>query len=285
VTRAAPGGGRPGGIAVVGGGRMGRALTSALSTAGEAVRLWSRGGAGAETLARTIGGVRTVILAVPDDAIRGLAETIAAEHVVGAGQVVLHLSGLLGREDLTALARRGAAVGSLHPLQTVSDPSTAAARWRGAYAAVEGDEPAVREATRLAELLGMIPLRLPPGSKPAYHAGAVFASNFVVVLAAIAGRLARNAGVPTDLADRIYLPLLEGAVHNLRAGPPVDVLTGPVRRGDVETVRAHLEALPSSERRLYVALAMEALRLAREAGLAPRHADELEALLGGADAC
>jgi predicted short-subunit dehydrogenase-like oxidoreductase (DUF2520 family) len=264
---------------------MGRALTSALSAAGEAVHLWSRGGAGPGTLTRAISGARTVIFAVPDDAIRGLAETIAAEHVVGVEQVVLHLSGLLGREGLTALARRGAAVGSFHPLQTVSDPVSAAARWRGAYASVEGDEPAMSEATRLAELLGMIPIRLPPGSKPAYHAGAVFASNFVVVLAAIAGRLARDAGVPADLADRIYLPLVEGAVHNLRAGPPVDVLTGPVRRGDVETVRAHLGALPTEERRLYVALAMEALRLAREAGLAPRRAEDLEALLSGADAC
>ncbi|MBA3497227.1 MAG: DUF2520 domain-containing protein, partial [Gemmatimonadales bacterium] len=105
-----------------------------------------------------------------------------------------------------------------------------------------------------------------PGAKPAYHAGAVMVSNYAVVLAAVAERLARGAGMPSLEAGAMYLPLMWGAVANLPLGP-VAALTGPVRRGDAATVRTHLSALGPVERDLYRALGLEALRLAREAGL------------------
>jgi predicted short-subunit dehydrogenase-like oxidoreductase (DUF2520 family) len=124
------------------------------------------------------------------------------------------------------------------------------------------------------------PRRIASAAKAEYHAGAVVAGNYAVVLAGLAARLAREAGVPADLAERIYLPLMAGAVENLTSQTPAQALTGPVRRGDAATIKAHLAALNETDRRVYVMLAREALRLAREAGLDPAKADVIVRLLG-----
>jgi predicted short-subunit dehydrogenase-like oxidoreductase (DUF2520 family) len=214
------------------------------------------------------------LLAVPDAAIGSVAEQLGGEGVIGSRHAVLHLSGLLDRGALAALASTGAALGSFHPLQTVSDPASAPERLRGAYAGIEGDERALAAGRGLAEALGMTPVAIPPVAKPAYHAGATFAANYTVVLAAVAERLATSAGVSPAVARRLYLPLIRGAATNLEIGP-VAALTGPVRRGDAETVAAHLKALPPGDRELYLLLAREALRLAREAGLSAEAGDRV----------
>lgn len=265
-------------IAIIGGGRMGRGMAAVLAEAGERVSLWSRREA-AGAVSEAIAGARTAVLAVPDDAIRPLATELAAAGAVEAGQVVLHLSGLLGAEALEPLRAAGVAVGSLHPLQAISDPATAGERWRGAYAAVEGDDTAAAEAERLARLLGLVPFRLSAAQKPVYHAGAVMAANYVVALAGAAERLGRSAGVPEELAGKLYLPLLAGALENLRHQSPAEALTGPIRRGDIATIAAHLAALQPEDRALYSRLGLEALRLARAAGLPPAVAATVEALL------
>ncbi len=273
----------PGGpvIAIVGGGRMGRGLAGALSGAVERVTLWSRREAGG-AVEEAVSGAATIILAVPDDAIVVVAAALARGRAVGGDQVVLHLSGLHGREALAALSASGAALGSLHPLQTVSDPETAPARWRGAYAAVEGDARAVLEGERLARLLGLTSFRLEAGQKAAYHAGAVMVGNYAVALAGAAARLARGAGVPEPLASRMYLPLLAGALENLGRQPIALALTGPVRRGDLNTIHEHLAALEGDDRLLYAVLGLEAVRLAREAGLAGSQAEDVERVLRAA---
>jgi predicted short-subunit dehydrogenase-like oxidoreductase (DUF2520 family) len=265
-------------IAIIGGGRMGRGLAAALSASGERVLLWSRREA-AGAVEAAIDGAGTIILAVPDDAIGAVADELQQANAVGADQTVLHLSGLHGSYALVPLVPTGAALGSLHPLQTVSDPETAAERWRGAYAAVEGDERAMQEGERLARLLGMKPFRLTSAQKATYHAGAVLVGNYSVALAGAAARLAKLAGVPAELAEKMYLPLLQGALENLGRQPVATALTGPVRRGDFNTIRAHLAALSPEDRMLYAVLGLEAVRLAREAGLDREKADRVEEVL------
>lgn len=257
---------------------MGRGLAAALADAGEAVLLWSRREASG-AVEGAVAGAGTILLAVPDDAIAEVARQLSVASAVEGSQTVLHLSGLHDRRALRALEASGAALGSFHPLQTVSDPATAAARWRGAYAAIEGDPRAVAEGQRLSRLLGLTPVEISAAAKATYHAGAVVASNYVVVLAGLAARFAAEAGVPGDLANRLYLPLLMGAAENLRRQSPSAVLTGPVRRGDVATLRAHLEVMPLADRSLYARLGLEALRLAREAGLDEAKAAEVERVL------
>jgi predicted short-subunit dehydrogenase-like oxidoreductase (DUF2520 family) len=274
-------------VAIVGAGRMGQGLALALSEAGHRITLVSRsshpvvpplqlqGGPREEALR----GAAIVLLAVPDGAIPSLAAELAAEGGITPRHVVLHLSGLQDRGALRPLAATGAALGSLHPLQTVSDPATAPARFAGAYAGVEGDDRALSAAEALAESLRMVPVRIPAGAKAAYHAGAAFAANYTTALVAVAERLALAAGIAPEVARRLYLPLIRGAAANLEAGPAA-ALTGPVRRGDVETVVAHLAALGPEDRQLYLLLAREALRLAREAGLAPAAAARMGRVLG-----
>ncbi|HET8648533.1 MAG TPA: DUF2520 domain-containing protein, partial [Gemmatimonadales bacterium] len=220
-----------------------------------------------------------IVITTPDDEIPTVARSLAHEGAVGKEQVVMHLAGPLDRGALAALAATGAALGSYHPLQTVADPASAPERFAGAYAAVEGDDRAIAAGEELARALGMTPFRLKSEAKPAYHAGAVFAANYAVVLAGVAERIARGAGIPPELAGKIYLPLLAGAVANVERLGPVRGLTGPVRRGDVRAIMAHLGALEDGDQQLYRTLGLEAVRLAREAGLDPVTARQVEALL------
>ena len=260
-------------VAIIGAGRMGRGLTLALGEAGVEATLFSRSRRPEDTRRAAV-----VFIATPDDAIGGVAAELARERAVSDGQVVLHLSGLLDHLALHALASTGAALGSFHPLQSIADPATAAERLRGAFAGLEGDPRAVEAGKRLAAALGMHAVHLAPGAKPAYHAGAVIASNYVVVLAAVAERLARRSGATPAEAAALYLPLMQGTVANLSLGPAA-ALTGPVRRGDAATVRTHLAALAPEERQLYRALGLVALRRGREAGLAEGPAAAVERAL------
>lgn len=264
-------------ITIAGSGRMGRGLANALDAKEVRCTVWSR--RQGIPLSRVTADAAVVILAVPDDAITPLATALADSRGVGPGQAVLHLSGVHSRNALAPLDVTGAALGSFHPLQTVSDPESAPQRWRGAYAAVEGDDLAVGEAERIARVLGLTTFRITSEGKARYHAGAVMAGNYSVVLAGMAARLAREAGVPADLANRIYLPLLAGAVENLGSSGAVKALTGPIKRGDVATVQLHMSTLDPDERQLYVALGLEALQLARAAGLDPKLAMNVEAVL------
>jgi predicted short-subunit dehydrogenase-like oxidoreductase (DUF2520 family) len=201
-------------IAIVGAGRLGTALTAALTAAGYVVR----GPLGRDADA---GDATVVLLCVPD------GEIAAAAAAVPAGPVVGHCSGATG---LDALAPHEAF--SLHPLMTVpagAPPSVFA----GAGCAVDGTTPrALATAEALAEALGMRATQVAGEDRVAYHAAASIASNFLVTLEGAAERLAATAGV-----DRALLvPLVRAAVENWAAEGAERALTGPIARGDDETV-------------------------------------------------
>lgn len=268
---------------------MGQGIAIALVAAGHPVTLLSRAPrpvwppltlyAGAWDEATREAGI--ILVATPDDAIETAARSLRDRGAVGPAHVVLHLSGLLDRGALAVLEHTGAALGSFHPLQTVADPRTAAERLRGAWAGIEGDQRALHAAEQLAEWLAMLTVRLEAASKPLYHAAAVMVANYTVALAGVAERLARAAHVPEELAGRIYLPLFAGAAENLRSSSAASALTGPLRRGDVDTLRRHLASLPPDVVPLYRLLGLEALALARVEGLDAATADVLQRLLDG----
>jgi len=214
-----------------------------------------------------IAQLTVIILAVPDDAIRPLAGVLADAGTIGSQQVVLHLSGVHGQEALGPLVGSRAALGSLHPLQTISDPERAAERLKGAWAAVEGMPRAVEAAERLAQDVGLRPFRIASQAKPMYHAGAVFASNYLVVVEAVAQRLLRHAGLTDAEAWQALRPLVEGTLENLARLGPLGALTGPVARGDEATVRRHVEALTQDDAALYRVLGRAALELAQKRGM------------------
>jgi len=273
-------------VAVIGAGRMGQGIALALSRSGASVTLLGRRTKPAPPPLVVqaddwAGGCRDadlVIIATPDGVIPSIAARLAAEGSLTARQVVLHLSGLLDRDALQALEGVAVGRGSFHPLQSVSDPTAAPQRLRGAYAGIEGDDRALAAAEGLAGLLGMTPVRIPSGAKAAYHAGATLVANYTVTLMGMAVRLAEAAGVPAEMAAKIFLPLLHGAAQNLDRLAPAEALTGAIRRGDTATVRAHLAALSPDDRVLYAVVGLEALALSRRAGLEEGLAGEVESV-------
>lgn len=157
----------------------------------------------------------------------------------------------------------GCALGSLHPLQSLSDPTTVPERLHGAAAAVDGDARAVAVAEELANAVGLKCIHIPEQARSLYHAAAVFASNYVVVLAGVAQRLMEATGMPGEAASGALRHLISGTMQNLEAGDPLSALTGPVTRGDADTIRRHLAALSPEDADLYRVLARAAMSLVR----------------------
>lgn len=260
-------------VAIIGAGRAGRALALALTRAQVGVKVCTRKPTSlpngiecsTEPWSTVVSQADIVLVAVPDDAIADVATRLRDADL--SRGVVLHCSGLRDRRALSVLEGHARGLGSFHPLQTLAGDTEAASRLSAAFVALEGDAEALTAGRRLAATLGMRPIEIEAAKKPLYHAAAVIVSNYTVALAAVAERLAREAGVPGDAAGRIYLPLLEGTLRNLEQVGTVKALTGPIVRGDAGTVKAHLDALDPSTRELYRVLGREALQLARNGGL------------------
>ena len=209
-----------------------------------------------------------LFLAVPDGAVRDMAARIAAMHPPRELAVV-HCSGALGLDALSALGENPR--GSFHPLQSFPAPRDRDA-FAGITIAVDSTTPhLLRRLRELARGLEAKPRRVRDAERVLYHAAAVFASNYVIASVAEGVRVLEAAGWKRDEAERALLPLVDGVVANLRRRGITRALTGPIRRGDAETVARHLSGLENAE--LYRMLGLVALRIAIEAGLDPAAAE------------
>ena len=192
------------------------------------------------------------------------------------GQAMVHTSGALGADVLTPAMAAGTQIGSFHPLVAFADTERAIAALHGATVAVEGDDQLVALLADMAERLGATAVRLAPGSKAAYHAAAVLAAGgFIALLDAIA-ELGRVAGLDEAGSLAVYGPLIRGTLGNAEALGIQAALTGPMTRGDVGTLSAHLAALEAHAPGvldLYGAAAAREIDLASDRGaLAPETA-------------
>lgn len=282
-------------IGIAGGGRLGQALGRLLHDKGEpiaavACRSLERARAAAAFVGEDVAAAATaelpryasrILITVPDDAITGVAATLAAAGLKG---MALHTSGTLGLAVLEPLARIGVACGSLHPLQTVPSPAQGVAALPGAWFALSGDAPAAAWARRIVDLLGGRAFEISEECRPLYHAGAVMACNFFAALLDAGLKLFGQAGIAREQALAALAPLVSNGVANaLRLGPE-RALTGPFARGDVQSVRAHWAALagaPEPLRELYRAAARYTIDLARRSGLDETKAFEIERLFSG----
>ena len=231
-------------VRVIGPGRAGSSLATALSRAGWDVHpTLGRG----DDLRGAAGGTDLLVIATPDHAI---AEIARAVHPVER-TVVAHLSGSAGLHPLVAHKRRAV----LHPLVALPDAERGAERLVGAWfgLAVDGD-PLVAEV--VASLRGRV-VHVAETGWVRYHAAAVIASNHLVALLGQAERVAGSVGAPVEA----FLDLARGSLADVAALGPKDALTGPVKRGDTATVERHLDALPADERGAYEAMADQARRL------------------------
>jgi predicted short-subunit dehydrogenase-like oxidoreductase (DUF2520 family) len=281
-------------VGIIGAGAVGTALGVAISRAGWPVAAVASRDAGrrerfcalvpaargfAEATA-ILDEVELMILAVPDDAIPAVVESLR----LYSGQILVHTSGLLGAEVLQPALAAGSHVGAFHPLVSfTSDVERSVEAIKGATIALEGDDRLIGLLADLAEAIGGVPVRLPPGSKPAYHAAAVLTSGGAVALLDAVVNLAAVAGMDERGALAVYGRLLEQTLANARAGGVAQALTGPITRGDVGTVQAHLAAVrqfaPAVEE-LYLAAARRELGLVEQRGsLSPEALGRLRAAL------
>ncbi len=284
-------------VGIVGAGAVAQALGRELHAAGVPVAaLASRTPASARRAAAAIAaGVKVVpvggipriadrtIIAVADAGIGSVAAALATAGMRGS---VLHTSGASGLAPCEPLRAAGVACGVLHPLQTVVSSERGDSRLRGATFGVAGDEPAAAWAASIVERLGGTVLRLAADELPAYHAGAVLASNALTAAVDAATVLMAQAGVPRRAALEAIAPLCRASVENaLRMGPAA-ALTGPVVRGDAGTVAAHLKAIrraPAGAADLYRAAARHLLVLARERQVSPSTLASLARMLDSGD--
>ncbi len=283
-------------VALVGAGAVGRSLGMALSSAGmhvsavisalpsEAGRLGVLVGAAytGTALSGIPEGVDAVFLCVPDDAIRPVARDLASLERSWAGVFVAHTSGSHTAGSLTALAAAGARVASFHPLQSFprsGEPKS----FEGSYIGIEGSPEALETAERIAVQLGARAVRIPETMKTRYHLAASIASNYLTTLLAIVDELFATQGRADVPDSRIFLPLVRETLDNIETSGPLDALTGPVTRGDVGTIKMHLESLRAERQHLlpvYAALATETVRAAvRGRHLAPERAEQLLSLI------
>ncbi len=261
----------PATLAIVGAGRVGRSVglrlhelgwtigavvTRSPATARRAVKVIGAGRPHA-ALTRQILAADLVLIATPDSQIAGVAAQLA--RMGGEewrGKVVLHTSGALDSSELQLLARRGAATGSMHPLQTFSARS--APDLEGCIFALEGSRVALSLARRIVRGLGGIAVNVASAQKPAYHAAGALVSGHMLGLVEAATRILMETGFTRRQAIRALLPLLRQTLVNFERFGPRGAWTGPLSRGDFATVQRHAAAMrrfPREQREAYATLA------------------------------
>ena len=280
-------------VAFIGAGRVGTALGAALRASGWPVTATaSRDRSRRDRFLALVPGSRAhaeahdvldeadlLFLTVPDDAVPAIAASL---HLY-SGQAIVHTSGVLPAAVLSPALAAGTEAGSFHPLVAFTDVAAGRAALAGCVVAIEGDEPLLPLLEDVAAAIGARPVRVTAEGKPAHHAAATLAAGGLVALLDVVDRLAGAAGIEAGERLGTYQGLARQALENAVRQGPEAALTGPIVRGDLGTVRLHLDALRRADPDaipIYVALARRSVSLATARGeLSPERAAELVALL------
>ena len=291
-------------IAIIGAGRLGQALAIALQSSGypilalvarrrqkaeKAAALVGKGSGKAKPLALAANQLAElpetalILIATPDDVIRATAETLSTLCRGERRSTFLHTSGALSSEVLAPLAAQGFQTGSIHPLVSISEPVSGAAALRGAFFGIEGTTKAKRLAAGIVQDLRGSSFTIKAQDKALYHAAAVMAAPHLTALVDLATEMLSSCGLSKRKAQQVFLPLLESTVNNLRTSNPQQALTGTFARGDIATVRRHLQALSLPEfaeaLEVYKLLGLHSLQLAQKNGLDAQLVKKIEEAL------
>lgn len=243
-------------LTIIGPGRVGKALGKLFHASGAVVLgdILARHADSAAAAVAFIGAGRPItdfdmlepadvfMLSVGDDQI-GACAGFLANSALASGSIVFHCSGALTAEVLAPARLAGAQIASIHPVRSFADPAAVASAFTGTFCGVEGDAPALAALVPLMLQIGARPVAIDPAQKTIYHAAAVFASNYLVTLIDVARQAYGQAGITPDLALEMIAPLLrESAENTFRLGPR-QALTGPIARGDWQTVERQQQAL------------------------------------------
>jgi len=266
-------------IGFIGPGRLGSGLAHLLAARGYTIgAIAGRTHTAAQALAAAIPNCRAatpqevaatcdlVFITTPDAAIQEVARALSWR----AGQGVVHCSGAEPASLLETVRAYGAVPGAFHPLQTVPDTKAALENLPGSLIAIEAEGPLFAILTDMAQALGCWWITLRPQERPAYHAAAVLVSNYTVTLLRAGVDVWRALGKNEEEAAQALVPLLQGTVNNLRRLGPAASLTGPVARGDWNTVRKNLDALAQATPHYVPTYAALALATLDQRGLTAR---------------
>src|ERR1700722_18213406 len=255
-------------LSIVGAGRVGRTLGKRLRGLGWRIGAgFTRSAATSRAAVREIGAgkpysrlvpkimdSKVILLTTPDGALGAVASALASfEETKLRDKIVLHTSGALDRTVLAPLARRGASTGSLHPMQTFSGRGVP--NLENVIFAVEGDPGAVEVARKIAGSLGGVPVTLTSKNKPAYHAAGALVAGHGLALMEAATQVLLKLGFSRRDAVRALLPLTRQMLDNFESLGPQKSWTGPLSRGDFETVAKHTEAMRRYPREFHDAYA------------------------------
>lgn len=291
-------------VAIIGAGRVGSAFALALASCGyEITALVARRSTSARRAQRllaergyapplalraqdmaSIPCSHLFIIATPDDSIFATAQLLnsALSHDL-AGCIALHASGALSSETLAPLRASGCSIGSIHPLAAINDAISGADKLKEAFFCLEGEPKAVRTARRIVRDLGAQSFSVASERKALYHAAAVMSAGHVVALFDIALDLLRRCDLQPRMAQKALSSLLLSTAENLCRTSPSRALTGPIARGDLETVRRHIAALnahASAEAlTIYGQLGLHALKLAATSRLDAQTAQAMQQAL------
>lgn len=283
-------------LGFVGAGRVGSVLATLFSERGYPIAGIADSEIGrAETLKGKVGAAASgsdasvfskasdiLFFVVPDHAIKSLCDGLAGKGGFRKGQVVSHTCGALGTSILVSAKMYGAYTLSFHPLQSFAGGDEAVTL-AGTYFALQGDSEALEVGKELAHALDGFPVIIGEKEKPLYHAAASLLSNGLVALVRQGTSSLERAGIEGGEAVAMILPLLRGTLSHIEQGGVVQALTGPIERGDIETVKSHLKALEEQNSEglaFYRALGQAILAVAREkASLSPEAQAELSRLL------
>ncbi len=279
-------------ISIIGAGRLGGALAIALAKKHFAIEsLFARNVETAEKIAEMIEPPPRILSAVEyseitadlilittqDSEIEKVASDLSEK--LASKPIVFHTSGALSSEILKELKSIGCPVGSIHPLISISNSKIGAERFANAYFCVEGDKSAIEAAEKIVETLGGKSFSIATEYKTLYHASAVTACGHLVAVVDAAIELLRKCGLNEKAALKIFQPLIESTVENLKDQTPAQALTGTFARADVGTFEKHLEILREtvSEEALeiYLLLGQRSLKLAEERGANPENIEKI----------
>jgi predicted short-subunit dehydrogenase-like oxidoreductase (DUF2520 family) len=230
-------------------------------------------------------GADVWMIATRDDAIVPSCVTLAASGKVTPDDIVFHVSGATSSSDLKPVKERGALVASVHPIKTFADAGQAVESFSGTYCSAEGDAEALKVLRPAFERIGAKVFDIAPGMKPIYHAGGVFACNYLAALIETAVRAHEEAGIPRAASLHALEPLVRETVDAIFERGPARALTGPISRGDAATVKRQLARVREWDRELgelYRSLGLVAVALAEaDTRLDARRAAEMRAALSG----
>jgi predicted short-subunit dehydrogenase-like oxidoreductase (DUF2520 family) len=266
-------------IGIIGAGKVGTALGRALMEKGlHVVAVASRRAESLERAKAYVGRAcvytldnreaasmaDVVAVTTQDREIRNVAAQIFGADVPIEGKLFFHTSGAHASTELSPLEKKGALLGSLHPLQTFPDIDSGIAALPETYIFIEGDEKALPVLQVLASSLGAEAVVIEKEHKVLYHLSAVFVCNLLSALLYAGEGIMERIGI--DIVP--FYPIIRATLKNIEARGPLRSLTGPVVRGDGETVRAHLEAMEGMalHEKVYKSLSLVALEMASARG-------------------